>query len=186
MTSVEEAGVRVSERQLLRAARTGDRRAFGELVRARVPATFRLAASVLGDTANAVDATQNAFVAAWRELPRLQDLDRFDAWLQRILLNECRMQVRQAGNRLSIAEDPERLAALVGAAPDAPRAEVLDLLDEAFNRLEPDDRIMVALYVLERRSLGDIAEALRMPLATAKLRLHEAREALYVALETAG
>lgn len=181
-STVEQAETAVSERQLVKAARTGDRRAFGQLIRVRTPASFRLAAAILGDNALAVDATQNAFVAAWRELPRLRDLDRFDAWLERVLLNECRMQLRQAGDNRSVLEDPEHLGELVGAASDSPRGEVLNVLDRAFDRLEPDDRIMVVLYVVEHRSLGQIAEALHIPIGTAKVRLHEAREALYVAL----
>jgi RNA polymerase sigma-70 factor, ECF subfamily len=185
MISVEDAGPRISERQLLRAARAGDRGAFADLVRLRVPASFQVAASVIGDDANAADAVQNAFVAAWRELPRLKDLDLFDPWLRRILINECRMQLRQAAHRPSVG-DPEHLGELVGASPRSPRAEVLDLLDHAFDRLEPDERILLALYVLERRSLGEIAQALRMPQGTVKLRLHDAREALYLALESTG
>jgi RNA polymerase sigma-70 factor (ECF subfamily) len=175
----------VSQRQLLRAARAGDRRAFGELVRLKIPGSFRLAAGILGNEPDAADAVQNAFVAAWRELPRVSDLDGFDAWLRRILVNECRMQLRQTGRRSAVPNDSEGLGALVSSAPAmSARVEVLNVLERAFEQLEPDDRILVALQLLENRSLSEIADALHMPLGTAKVRLHEARQALHQELGT--
>ena len=179
---VTDAGA-ISERQLLRAARSGDRRAFAELVRHKLPGSYRFAAGVLGSDADAADATQNAFIAAWRELPRYQDVDRFDAWLHRILVNECRMQLRSATSRGLPADDPERIGALVGAtAGSSPRAEALDLLERAFEELAPDDRLLIVMHYLEHRPLAEAAVALRMPVGTAKVRLHEAREALERAL----
>jgi RNA polymerase sigma-70 factor, ECF subfamily len=172
----------VSERQRLRAARSGDLRAFGELVRLKLPETFRLAAAILGNEADAADATQNVFIAAWRELARSRDIDPFDGWLLKILINECRMQFRHAGRGRQRTDDPEDIGGLVGAAPTTPRAEALDLLERAFEALEPDDRVLVVLYVLEGRPLVEIAGALHMPPGTAKVRLHEARETLERAL----
>src|SRR5688572_10612863 len=82
------------DRELLARARAGDREAFDLIVVTKGEAAFRTAAAILGNEADARDATQETFVAAWRRLADLRELDRFDAWLGRILINECRMALR--------------------------------------------------------------------------------------------
>ena len=175
----------------LRAARAGDTAAFEAIVATRIAGAYRLAAAILGRDADPADAVQNALVAAWRELPRLRELDRFDAWFHRILVNECRMQVRRtsrsrevnAGDAVNAAWD--RMDDLAQATT-LDRIEVLDLLEGAFQTLDPDDRAMVVMHHLEGRPLAEIAEALHMPVGTVKWRLHEARQALQRALEAVG
>lgn len=73
--------------KLVERARAGDADAFDQLVRERLDAVYMLALGILGEAADARDATQEAFVAAWRKLPTLRDVDRFDAWLDRITVN---------------------------------------------------------------------------------------------------
>ncbi len=76
-------------------AARGDRLAFEQLVEGRVDRIFRTACAILGNEADAHDATQEAFVAAWVQLPRLRDSARFDAWLNRVILNGCRDSLRR-------------------------------------------------------------------------------------------
>ena len=175
----------------LRAARAGDPAAFEAIVATRIAGAFRLAAAILGRDADPADAVQNALVAAWRELPRLRELDRFDAWFHRILVNECRMQVRRtsrsrevnAGDAVNSSWDQlDDLA----QATTLDRIEVLDMLEGAFQALDPDDRAMVVMHHLQDRPLAEIAEAMHMPVGTVKWRLHEARQALQRALEAVG
>jgi RNA polymerase sigma-70 factor (ECF subfamily) len=75
---VDEA---LAGRSLVDLARGGDAAAFESLVQSRMDAMYRLGLAILGDEADAADAAQMTFVAAWRQLPRLRELDRFDAWL---------------------------------------------------------------------------------------------------------
>ncbi|CAN5642814.1 hypothetical protein BH23CHL7_BH23CHL7_01110 [soil metagenome] len=83
------------ESSLVERARAGDADAFDRLVRERIDAVYRTALAIMGNPADARDATQEAFIAAWRALPRLRDTDRFDAWLGRICVNACRMAKRR-------------------------------------------------------------------------------------------
>ena len=83
------------ERSLVERARAGDADAFDQLVRGRIDAVYRVALAILGNGADARDATQDAFVSAWRNLPRLRDLERFDAWLHRITVNAAKMVLRR-------------------------------------------------------------------------------------------
>src|SRR4026209_1848038 len=72
-------------------ARTGDAAAFGVLVDTRIDRCYRLAWSILSNDADAADATQDALLAAWRQLPRLRDAAAFDGWLNRIVAHAALM-----------------------------------------------------------------------------------------------
>jgi RNA polymerase sigma-70 factor (ECF subfamily) len=180
--------IRLDDQGLIRRARGGDAEAFDAIAARRIPDAYRLASAILGSEAAAADATQNALLAAWRELPRLRDVDAFDAWFHRILVNECRMQVRHQ-SRLREVELADAAPAMTGsraaraATSSFELVEVLDLLEGAFERLEPDDRAMVVLHHLEGRPLAEIASLLHMPVGTVKWRLHQARGVLQHALE---
>jgi RNA polymerase sigma-70 factor (ECF subfamily) len=181
--------VQTGDTTLVDRARSGDTMAFESLIVPRLPGAFRLASAILGSEADAADATQNALLAAWRELPRLRGADHFDAWLHRILVNECRMQVRRRGRVREIPMGPEAGPDAQGAARTTAtldRIEVMDLLEDAFEQLDPEDRAMVAMHHLEDRPLAEIAASLHMPVGTVKWRLHEARQALQRALEAMG
>ena len=77
------------DRDLVEAARNGDREAFVDLVRVRVDRLFAIAQRILRDVDRAEDALQDALVIAWRDLKGLRDPDRFDAWLHRLLVHSC-------------------------------------------------------------------------------------------------
>ena len=87
------------DRELILRARAGDREAFELIVVAKGEPLFRTALAILGSEADARDATQEAFIASWHSFSRLRDVDRFDAWIGRILINECRMALRRRAAR---------------------------------------------------------------------------------------
>jgi RNA polymerase sigma-70 factor (ECF subfamily) len=169
----------------VRAARAGDAHAFELLARSVLPVAYRLAAAILGSETEAADATQNALVAAWRELPNLRDDAAFEAWFRRILVNECRMQLRRRARsrELPMPTFADSMRPDAAAAGALAHVEVLDSLECAFERLDADDRVVVAMFYLQDRTIAEIADVLRMPAGTVKWRLHRAREALHRALE---
>ncbi len=79
---------------LVQRARTGDAAAFELLVDTRIDRCYRLAWSILLNDADAADATQDALVSAWKQLPRLRDSAAFDGWLNRIVANAALMARR--------------------------------------------------------------------------------------------
>src|SRR3954452_5949479 len=83
------------DRDLVEQAQRGDREAFAVLARTRADMLFGIARRILRDVDLAEDAVQQALVIAWRELPRLRDPDRFDAWLQRTLVHACYAEARR-------------------------------------------------------------------------------------------
>src|ERR1051325_10977536 len=87
------------DRDLVEAAATGDRDAFVDLIRSRADRLFAIAQRILRDVDRAEDALQDALVIAWRDLRGLRDPDRFDAWLQRLLIHVCIAQATRERRR---------------------------------------------------------------------------------------
>ena len=81
--------------ELVQLAMAGDHDAFSELARGVIGRLYAIAILILRDQQRAEDATQEALVAAWRDLPALRDPDRFDAWLRRLLIRACHREARE-------------------------------------------------------------------------------------------
>ena len=185
------AEARSVEMLLVDRARAGDHDAFEALLERRLDPTFRLALAILGDEAQARDATQDAFVRLWRNLPALRDSQTFQAWFGRIVINACRSAIRGRRRRLvreirmaSLPDGGEGLSPR-GTAHDDQVAN-RDVLDRALERLSIDERTLLALHHHEDLSLDQIGRQLRIPSATVKSRLFSARRALQRALEVEG
>lgn len=176
---IEPDAPSAADDSLFARARGGDLAAFEAIAVQRLPGLYRLAHAILGVDVEAEEATCNTLVGAWHELPHLDDPARFDDWLDRILVSECRMELERAG-REEVPPRPD-------VPPDAPdeldRDAVVRTLDEAFESLDAVDRAVLVLHDLGRRSPAAIAGTLHMPPATVKWRLHEAHLVLRAALE---
>ena len=166
------------DRELLLRARAGDREAFELIVLAKAEPFLRTATAILGNEADARDATQETFIAAWRGFGGLRDPERFDAWLGRILINSCRMALRVRGRvrEVAITDSTD-----VGAT-DSPPSTSSDF-DSAFNRLSVDQRALLVLHHLHGYDVREIGAWLGIPTGTVKWRLSRARAALAAALE---
>lgn len=165
----------------LEAAVRGDSGAFEALMTARFERTTRIALAVLGSPEDARDAVQESWLTAWRALPSLRDRHRFDAWLDRIVVNSCRMAIRRRGRVREIAISDGFEAPTGEVGPDQVTERLA--LEHAFDRLPVGQRAILVLHHLEQRPLAQIAEVLGIPVGTAKSRLHTARIALEHALE---
>jgi RNA polymerase sigma-70 factor (ECF subfamily) len=146
-------------------------------------AVYRLTSAILGDEADACDAAQETFVAAWREMSRLREPEKFEAWLQRVAVNASRMTLRARGRRRVREIPSSELAALAIHAPLNDRSDV-SLLDSAMRELPIDQRAILVLHHLEGRPLAEIAGLLEIPVGTAKSRLFHARRTLETALRS--
>jgi RNA polymerase sigma-70 factor, ECF subfamily len=169
------------DRELLLRARSGDREAFELVVVAKAEPLLRIALAILGNEADARDAVQETFVNAWRSFSGLRDPERFDAWLGRILINQCRMALRHRGRVREIPMPDSPDTAYRRQATDSP-ASTSDF-DVAFNRLSADQRSLLVLHHLHGYDVGEIAAWLGIPSGTVKWRLSRARRALAAELE---
>jgi RNA polymerase sigma-70 factor, ECF subfamily len=185
-----EGAIAGADEELVRRARAGDAGAFDVLVASRIDRCYRLAWSVLGNDEDAADATQEAFVAAWRQLPRLRDIAAFDGWLNRIVGNAARMSRRHRVRLREIAVETDATLDTIDGPkrPEHGRSESdqvvgNDAIGRAFDRLRPAERLILVLHHVEERPVAEIARSLGIPVGTAKWRLHAARSALERALE---
>jgi RNA polymerase sigma-70 factor (ECF subfamily) len=166
--------------RLVEQARDGDDAAFTELVDLDGDLCYAIAFRILRDAERAQDAVQQAFLLAWRELPRLRDPERFGPWLHRLLVNACYEELRRH-RRWSA-----HIRILPVDGPDGPDPTVSvddrDALDRAFERLTPQHRAVFVLHHHAGLSLAEVAEVVGVPVGTVKSRLHYATRTLRTAI----
>src|SRR6476660_5363375 len=148
--------------RLVELAKRGDAMAFEALLRPRLDGLFRTAWAILGDEADARDASQDACLTAWRNLPRLRDPARFDAWLLRVLVNGCRMRLRARARIREIRMTPDLDRA--GPATDSEAESVA----HAFDRISVEARTILVLHHLQHEPVATIATVLGIPVGTVK------------------
>jgi RNA polymerase sigma-70 factor (ECF subfamily) len=141
---------------------------------------YRLAGLLLGDAHDAEDAVHDALVRAWQRFPELRDRARFDAWLDRIVVNVCRDRMRRS-RRVTFLDIHGHGDV---PAPGDTFATFLqrDELTRALTSLDPDLRVVVVLRYWADLSVDDIAARLGVPAGTVKSRLHRAIAALRASL----
>jgi RNA polymerase sigma-70 factor (ECF subfamily) len=162
----------------------GDHDAFSELARASIGRLYATARLILRDDGRAEDATQEALVAAWRDLSALRDPDRFDAWLRRLLIRACYREIRRGRNRWTIEVDVEgHETADADATLDVADR---DQLERGFRRLDADQRMVLVMHYYLGLSLDEAAEALGIPPGTVRSRLSRATRAMRAALDADG
>ena len=171
-------------RDLVERAMAGDHDAFSELARASIGRLYATARLILRDDGRAEDATQEALVAAWRDLSALRDPDRFDAWLRRLLIRACYKESRRGRHRWTIEVDVEgHETADVDLTLDVADR---DQLERAFRRLGTDQRVVLVVHYYLGLSLDEAAEALGVPPGTVRSRLSRATRAMRAALDADG
>jgi RNA polymerase sigma-70 factor (ECF subfamily) len=166
---------------LIRRAQHGDEEAFASLAVAVGGRLHAVAHRILRDIHLAEDATQQALLTIWRDLPQLRDPARFDAWSYRLLVRACYAEARRtrvwAPNlRLLPVDEPagaEGLSAVVDR----------DQLERGFRRLSIDHRAVVVLHHYLDLPLDEVAEVLGVPVGTVRSRLHHAMRGMRAALE---
>jgi RNA polymerase sigma-70 factor (ECF subfamily) len=175
----------MDEDVLIARAVAGDSEAFSELVRRYQNMAYHVAFRILGNTDDAEDATQDAFLSAYRALKRFRH-GSFRAWLMRIVTNACYDSLRRARHRaaasLDSGEDAERQECLVdpGASPEAmaERQDQSRQVQHALAALPPRQRVVVVLRDIQGLDYAEIAQVLRVPVGTVRSRLSRGRRAL--------
>jgi RNA polymerase sigma-70 factor, ECF subfamily len=169
------------DRDLVERARDGDREAYADLIRARGDRLFAIAQRILRDVDRTEDAVQEALVIAWRDLPRLRDPDRFDAWLHRLLVRSC---VAEATRTRRLVANLRVLPPEVPSASDDYLSVAdRDQLERGFRRLPTEQRAVLVLRHFAGYEPSEIADALGIPAGTVRSRLHHAYRAMRAALE---
>ena len=169
------------DRELVTRAQHGDEQAFASLAVAAGNRLHSVAFRILRDTDLAEDATQQALLGIWRDLPQLRDPAHFDAWSYRLLVRAC---YAEAGRQRRWAPNLHLLAADEPMAANGLDSVVdRDQLERGFRRLSIDHRAVVVLHHYLDLPLGEVADVLGLPAGTVRSRLHHAMRGLRAALD---
>jgi RNA polymerase sigma-70 factor (ECF subfamily) len=156
------------------------REAFERLADEHILASYRLANAILGDTSESRDAVHDAVLNAWQKWDTLRDRTKFEAWFDRIVVNNCRERLRRAKRRR--AEDIADQTSI--STPDAAAAVHRRIeVELAFARLKADDALILALRHFMDLEMDDIALLLDVLPSTARTRLASARRRLRQVIE---
>ncbi len=151
--------------------------AFEALVAVHAPAAHRVAVAIVGETL-ARELLDEAFIAAWRGLPRLREPARFGPWLHRILVSRGRALLRHRGSVREIPVPAWHEAGPVHAHDGMGAADARAVLTSTFASLAYDQRVIVALHYAAGLSLRAVGETLDVPVGTVRSRLSAALKAM--------
>jgi len=167
--------------ELIGRAQHGDEEAFASLAVAAGGRLHAVAHRILRDIHLAEDATQQALLTIWRDLPSLRDPARFDAWSYRLLVRACYAEGRRtrdwAPNLSLLPVDEPAVAEGLSVVVDR------DQLERGFQRLSIEHRAVVVLHHYADLPLDQVAEVLGVPIGTVRSRLFHAMRGLRAALE---
>jgi RNA polymerase sigma-70 factor (ECF subfamily) len=167
-------------KDLVTSARDGDREAFGELVELESREAIGLCLAILRSHPDAEDAAQEAFVTAWRRLPSLRDPDLWGGWFRRLTVSAAIDYHRRRRNGNLVPLDGQEPPPLADAQHSlAARDETRRLIA----RLDAKDQALLVLRFGYDFELPQVAEALGIPVGTAKSRLHRTLARLRAEME---
>jgi RNA polymerase sigma-70 factor (ECF subfamily) len=184
----------MNEQTLISAAQRGDLEAFNHLVLLYQDFLFRVAMNVLGDEDAAADATQQAFLSAFRNLCSFRG-GSLRSWLTRITVNACYDELRRIARAkdvpLQIYDEygeeigPASWTIDPGPSPEeqAERSDLVNAIQNSLSALPEHYRLVASLIDVEGLSYEEAADALGVPVGTVKSRLARARNALRESLQ---
>jgi RNA polymerase sigma-70 factor (ECF subfamily) len=176
---------------IVQRALTGDAEAFGEIVRRWERRIFALAYGILGREEDARDATQETFLAAFRNLRGFRGEAKVSSWLHRIAVNQCITRQRQASVRgeAALEDEQEKDATSFVTSIQYSPSRVVEGRQEtkavrrAINSLPVELRQVVIMKEFEELTFREIADVLDLPLSTVKSRLYTAMKQLQMRLQ---
>src|SRR5436190_6720789 len=187
-------GTATSDEQIVERALTGDAEAFGEIVQRWERRIFALAFGMLGREEDARDATQETFLAAFRNLRGFRGEAKVSSWLHRIAVNQCITRQRRAKvrNEAALDDEAEKDASSFSTPLENSPGRVtegreqIDAVRRAVKSLPIELRQVVVMKEFEELTFREIADALDLPLSTVKSRLYTAFRQLQMRLQKFG
>src|SRR5215203_3812351 len=176
----------LADEKLVEMAVGHDSDAFGELVRRWERKIFALCFGMLTREDEARDATQETFIAAYKNLDRFRGEAKVSSWLHRIAVNQCLTVKRRAKTRSEeFLDDETGKSERVFVAPtkfspgnEAEQTERLRVVRQAVSSLPVDLRQVVVMKEFEEMTFQEISDTLELPLSTVKSRLYTALKQL--------
>ena len=172
----------ISDAECVRKLQRGETDAFETLIRRHQKTIFNLVYRMLGDYDEAAEISQEVFLSAYRAIGNFRGDANFSTWLYRIALNHATTRRKSLNTRqqrsvpienTEPASDPHP-----GPAESMEKKEIRQRVQQALNRLDPDDAAVILLRDLQDVPYEEVARVLEIPIGTVKSRLHRARLAL--------
>jgi RNA polymerase sigma-70 factor (ECF subfamily) len=166
---------------LVTRAQQGDEQAFASLTVAVGNRLHAVSKRILRDADLAEDATQQAFLTMWQELPKLRDPRRFDAWSYRVLVRACYAEgqkTRRWAPNIHKLLDPVSIG-----RDEFSSVWDRDQVERGFRRLSIEHRAVLVLHYYLEQTPDEIAETLGVPPGTIRSRLFYGLRGLRAALE---
>ena len=181
----------LADEQLVELASGSDPDAFGEIVKRWERKIFALCFGMLTREDEARDATQETFIAAYKNLARFRGEAKVSSWLHRIAVNQCLTVKRRAKTRAEDYLDDESgeadriFVAPIAFSPgnEAEQTERLRVVRQAVGSLPVDLRQVVVMKEFEEMTFQEISDTLELPLSTVKSRLYTALKQLRMKLD---
>ena len=178
-----------TDEELIARVLAGDEASYGTLVTRYQDYVYTIAVRIVGNDEDAEDVAQEAFVRAYRALPRFRGDSKFSSWLYRIATNRALTHLKRRRRRavtVNIESGPHVEAGVIDDARGEEMSPELVVRDEEFRRavraavleLPEQYRVVVTLFYLEERSYKEVAATLGIPMGTLKTHLHRARALL--------
>lgn len=178
----------MDERSLIDGAQEGDLSAFNQLVLNYQSIAFNVAYRIMGDQDSAADATQDAFISAFRNIKRFRG-GSFRSWVLRIVTNACYDELRKRKRRpasslealsefADVAEPdlPDPMGSVkISPESEAERSELIHAIQDCIQHLPKDFRTVVILIDVQGFNYQEVSEVIDRPLGTVKSRLARAR-----------
>ena len=172
------------EQNWIAAAQTGDQDAFEQLVRLYEKRVYALTSRMCRNPADAEEAAQEAFLAAWQGLPFFRGDASFSTWLYRLASNACVDVLRREVRHQAAASLDDEDSAIdlpdgsLSPHDEAERSELRQQIEDGLAALPPDYRQVLILRELHQRSYDEIADILSLDLGTVKSRINRGRKRL--------
>lgn len=162
-----ERDLKLTDLELVEKVKSGDRRAFSELVKRHQRSVLRLSLRFVKDLDTAEDVTQEAFIKAYEKLNSFEGRSSFKSWLFQIAVNTARNKIRE-WKRNTVDIDEVQLAVDAEAESTLVHSAVADILHKEVEKLPFKQKTALVLRVYEDLSFNEIAEVMQCPYDTAK------------------
>ncbi len=183
----------MDEAYLIKQAQKGDVYSYNTLVLHHQDAVFNVAYRIMGDPEEAADATQEAFISAYRSLRRFRG-GNFKAWLMRIVTNACYDELRRRKRRPQSSLDDitavhESSPLLISDGEPGPeelrgQVELVEAIERCLDELPEEQRVATVLCDIEGYDYNEIADIMSTSLGTVKSRISRARAKLRDCLQS--
>ena len=173
------------ESELIASAKSGDKIAFGKLIRKYEKTVYSFAFKICRDKEKAAEAMQETFINAYRGLKSFSGNSKFSTWLYRIITNNCLMMHRKRSHEPVVSLEDADLFRETGELQvphwgETPHDAVLnkelkEILDKAIQKLPLEYRIVFVMRDVEGLSTEEVRKSLKLSVPAIKSRLHRAR-----------